>query len=388
MHLCMGRWFQPSSFTCQPMSTTSPIRAGVATWLGVLFCLVFTLNTVGGWVRLSGCGVAIPHWPVIEMGESWTLLPPFTATGWLEMQQAFEQHQAKLQARVERGELTAANRGRQPRDQADFRAMFLTEWSHRFLAAATALVAIGVITTTLRHRELRRIAGAPLAIAGVLIVAQAVLGGLLVAEGTSTHWLFLHQGNAGLIMAAILWAILRLLSPNEPVADAAARRLVTRLTAVAMVGVWLQLLLGALVAGSRHLAQGDLPLGITVLPQLWNPDRSLGWNLLDNAWLHLWLHRWWAWTLSVTCVVLYVLATRSATGARQRLALQVSGTFLALQVIFGLANAMLGATPLIALAHQALGMCLLLSLVLAWHDARFESTASATAMTDHDEVLA
>ena len=356
------------------MSLITPIRAGVAAWLGVLFCLVFTLNTVGGWVRLSGSGVAIPHWPVIERGDSWTLMPPFSAEGWSEMHTAFELHQARLQVRIERGELTAANLGRQPRNADDFRTMFLTEWSHRLLAAITGLVAAAVIISTLRHAELRRLAGIPLVGAGILIIAQAVLGGLLVSEGTSTHWLFLHQGNAGLIMSLITWAILRLLIPDaiDPLKRDQGRRWVRRLTALAMVGVWVQLVGGALVAGSRHQVQGELPLGLTMLPDLWNPDRSMSWNLLDNAWLHLWLHRWWAWTLCALCAALYVVAYRSPTGLRQRLALQVSGTFLALQIVFGLANAVLGTSPLIALAHQALGMCLLLSLVLAWHDARFE----------------
>ena len=221
------------------MSLITPIRAGVAAWLGVLFCLVFTLNTVGGWVRLSGSGVAIPHWPVIERGDSWTLMPPFSAEGWSEMHTAFELHQARLQVRIERGELTAANLGRQPRGADDFRTMFLTEWSHRLLAAITGLVAAAVIISTLRHAELRRLAGIPLVGAGILIIAQAVLGGLLVSEGTSTHWLFLHQGNAGLIMSLITWAILRLLIPDaiDPLKRDQGRRWVRRLTALAMVGV-------------------------------------------------------------------------------------------------------------------------------------------------------
>ena len=369
------------------MSTITSIRAGVAAWLGVLFCLVFTLNTVGGWVRLSGSGVAIPHWPVIERGNTWTLLPPFSAEGWTEMHTAFELHQARLQARIERGELTAANLGRQPRDADDFRIMFLTEWSHRLLAMLTLLVTIAVIVSTQRQAQLRRIAGTPVLLAGILIVAQGLLGGLLVSQGTSTHWLFLHQGNAGLIMGLITWAILRLLVPEDEkkLAVDPSRRWLHRLTGLVMLGVWIQLLGGALVAGSRHLAQGDVPLGFSMLPELWNPDRSLSWNLLDNAWLHLWLHRWWAWTLCALCVALYVAAYRSPTGLRQRLALQVSGTFLALQIVFGLANAVLGSTPLIALAHQALGMCLLLSLVLAWHDAQYEPVAG-DVREPHDQA--
>ena len=356
-------------------STTA--RAGVAAWLGLLFCLVFTLNTAGGWVRLSGSGVAIPHWPVIERGDGWTVLPPFSEPGWQEMYGQFNEHQERLQARVEAGELTTANLGRQPRDTDEFRTMFLTEWSHRFLAALTGVVAAGVLVTALRRRELRQVAGTPLAVAGVLILAQAVLGGLLVSQGTSTHWLFLHQGNAGLIMASILWAILRLLGDGKPLAE--GRQGLRWLVGGAMVAIWGQLVLGALVAGSRHNAQGEVQLSLSALPHLWVASRDLGWNLLDNGWLHLWLHRWWAWGLSMLLAGAFVAATRTQLGIRGRLALQVSATFLVLQLIFGFASAALGALPFLALGHQALGMCLLLSVVLAWHDVRYEPSEAVEA---------
>lgn len=353
-------------------STPSPARASVAAWLSLLFCLVFALNTVGGWVRLSGSGVAIPHWPVIELADGgWTLLPPFSEAGWQDMHEAFRAHQAKLLERVDRGELAPVNLGRQPQDDTDFRYMFLTEWSHRLLAALTGLVAAGVIVSSLRHRELRQTVGVPLAAAGGLIIAQAVLGGALVSQGTNTHWLFLHQGNAGLIMVCILWAILRLLDPAT--ARPAGRSLLNALVTTAACAIWLQLMFGALVAGSRHNATGEVALTLGVLPDLWQGTHGLAWNLLDNGWLHLWLHRWWAWSLTLLLVVTYVVAARTATGPRLRLALQVSATFLALQLVFGLVSAAVGSPPLIVLGHQVLGMCLLLSVVLAVHDARHEA---------------
>ncbi len=358
---------------CPP---SAGVRAGVAAWLSLLFCLVFALNTVGGWVRLSGSGVAIPHWPVIELANgSWTLLPPFSEAGWQDMHDSFRAHQAHLLERVERGELAPVNLGRQPQNDADFRYMFLTEWSHRLLAALTGLVAAGVIVSTLRQRDLRQRVGVPLTAAGVLIIAQAVLGGALVAQGTNTHWLFLHQGNAGLIMVCILWAILRLLdtSTTRPTALFAGRTTLNVLVTTAACAIWLQLMFGALVAGSRHHAQGEVALGLGALPGLWQGAHGLAWNLLDNGWLHLWLHRWWAWSLTLLLAAVYVVAARTATGPRARLALQVSATFLALQLVFGLVSAAVGSPPLIVLGHQVLGMCLLLSVVLACHDVRHEA---------------
>ena len=368
----------PPGILNQQMTTSpsTPARASVAAWLSVLFCLVFALNTVGGWVRLSGSGVAIPHWPVIELRDGgWTLLPPFSEAGWQDMHDAFRGHQARLMDRVERGELSAANLGRQPQDDGDFRYMFLTEWSHRLLAALTGLIAAGVIVSTLRHVELRRRIGVPLSAAGLLIIAQAVLGGALVSQGTNTHWLFLHQGNAGLIMICILWSILRLLDVS--LVKQPGRLALNPLVTVAAISVWMQLMIGALVAGSRHHLQGDVALGLFAIPHLWQSQQGIGWNLLDNAGLHLWLHRWWALSITAVLLATYAVAARTETGPRARLALQVSATFLSLQMVFGLVNAAVGSTPLIALGHQVLGMCLLLSVVLARHDIRHEATVNS-----------
>lgn len=347
-------------------------RRLLASWLGVLFALVFALNAAGGWVRLSGAGVAIPHWPLIDIGQQRTLLPPMTSAGWDAVHVAYLGHQERLQARIAKGELTAVNLGRIPADRAEFRGMFLTEWSHRLLAALVGVLAAGCLTTVLRRADLRRTVGLPFGLACLLIVAQALVGGLLVAEGTNTKWLFLHQGNAGLIMSLLLWSVLRLLQP-EGVALQRRAALTAGLLVVA-IWTWFQLVSGALVSSSRHQLPPELHLGLGMLTSLWVTDAGVVWNLLDNARLHQWLHRWPAWALVVLLALAYVIAWRSHCGIRLRLALQVSATFVGVQIILGLATALVGANPLLALGHQAMGMCLLLSLVLALHDSRHEAT--------------
>jgi heme A synthase len=192
------------------MSTISTSRARVTPWLGVLFVLVFVLNGLGGWVRLSGSGVAIPHWPLIERDGGYTLLPPFSAAGWQQMHEAWQQHQAHLRTRIAAGELAVANLGHQPADTGEFRSMFLTEWSHRALAGFVGLLALACLIAVWRDRALRALVARPVSVAVGLIVVQGIIGGVLVEEGTSTRWLFVHQANAGLIMAALLWSLLRL----------------------------------------------------------------------------------------------------------------------------------------------------------------------------------
>jgi cytochrome c oxidase assembly protein subunit 15 len=339
--------------------------------------MLFTLNTIGGWVRLSGSGVAIPQWPIVNG----SLLPPLTERGWSEVRNSYEADQERLAQRVRHGELAAGNLGHAPHDLAEFKAMFLTEWSHRLFSALVGVMAAGCITIVMRRRELRRLVGAPMCAAGALIVVQAALGGLLVEEGTGTHWLFLHQGNAAAVMACVLVAMLRLLADGQSRADAAEllrRRAVRVLATVALALAWLQLLAGGLVAGSRNGARfQEWP--VLAAGNLWDGHRSLAWNLQDNAWLHQWGHRWLAWLLVAVLAALYLAAWRTGVPRRLGLALKVSATFIGVQAMLGVANVLTGITPAVSLAHQFMGMCLLMSLVLAWFDARHEPGTSIAA---------
>jgi heme a synthase len=358
--------------------TVSTSRASVASWLGILLVALFSLNTLGGWVRTSGSGIAIPQWPLING----SLLPPFDEPGWREVQADWERHQQMLRQRVSAGVLSAGNLGRYPADTAEFRRMFLTEYSHRLFAALAGLFLAGCLTVIMRDRSLRSTVGWPMSGAGALVLAQAAIGGFLIDQGTNTHWLFLHQGNAAAIMALVLWSLLRLLESEKPSKAGRAAPMVRRFTAIALGCAWLQLVFGALVAGSKH-SEPAITTFPTIagmyVPALWEATRPLSWNLLDNAWLHQWIHRWFAWTLVAALIVAYAAAARSAHGPRLRLALQVSATFIGIQVILGITNVLVAESPFavaLPLAHQFMGMCLFCGLVLAAYDARNEPVSA------------
>jgi heme a synthase len=359
--------------------TGLPVSASVASWLGVLFVMLFLLNTIGGWVRLSGAGVAIPQWPIING----SLLPPLSDAGWEQVKAHYDADQERLAGRVRLGELSQVNLGHTPRDLAEFKAMFMTEWSHRLFAALVGVLAAGCITIIYRREPMRRLIGVPMTIAGVLIIAQAVLGGMLVRSGTNTNWLFLHQANASLIMACVMVSILRILADGHARPDVQAqalRRPLAVLVPVLTVAVWAQLVIGSLVAGSRngeHFGSWSL-LGVA---NLWDGHRSLWWNLQSNGELHQWGHRWLAWSIVVVALALFAVVWRRRRDLppRLRLALHASGVFLIAQMMLGLGNVWTGITPYGSLTHQAMGMCLFLALVLAWFDVRREAGPSARA---------
>lgn len=363
-----------------------PVSASVASWLGVLFVMLFALNTIGGWVRLSGAGVAIPQWPIING----SLLPPMSELGWEQVKAHYDADQERLAARVRAGELSQVNLGHRPRDLEEFRLMFMTEWSHRLFAALVGVMAAGCLTIIFRRERIRRLVGTPMAIAGILIIAQAVLGGLLVRSGTNTNWLFLHQANASLIMACVLVSILRILADGQTRPDVptrSRRRQLAAVLPVMTVAVWMQLVIGSLVAGSRN--GGSFGSWSLLAPaRLWDDHRSLWWNLQSNPELHQWAHRWLAWGIVLLALFLLIAAwrLRHELPPRLRLALHASGVFLVAQMILGIGNVWSGITAYGSLTHQAMGMCLFLGLTLAWFDVQREADVASTATNRTDDI--
>ena len=352
-----------------------PRWQAVGSWLGVLLMLVFFLNTAGGWVRLSGSGVAIPHWPIIDLGTHKTVLPPWNEQEWKAAQDAWATHQEALRERVVQGTLHASNLGRTPRDQAEFKEIFLTEWGHRLLAAVTGLVALGLLVTVLRDGPLRRAIGIPYGAACGLILFQAVLGGLLVDEGTNTPHLWAHQGNAGMIMCCLLWSLLTVLALRPT--PVPGRGLLLIGAAVVVILTWWQLVAGALVSGSKGVEGGYISRDLMAFGNLWQSDRGVGWNLSRNPGVAQWLHRWGAWLLVAVQVAYLVVLWCRPTGLRLRLVSQVLATFLGVQMLLGIASSTIGAQPLLILAHQAMGMCLLMSVMLMFFDLRYEPAVAA-----------
>lgn len=366
-------------------------RRAIAAWLGVLFVLVMALITLGGFVRLSGSGLSIPDWPIIHIGESRSLLPPMTDAGWLAVRERFDADQHILREKVAAGVVGIGSLGRDPADMREFKRMFFIEWTHRFVAAILGLVALGCLTTAWRHRHLRRDLGWKLSCIVGLIIFQAILGGFLVKSGTSTHWLFLHLGTAAIILASIVWTLLRAVSgvPPVPTAIQAERRRLRRLTTVTITVVLVQIILGALVAGSRSSGvmgqeagsfstSWPLMYGHFIPPDLWNSQNSLTWNLLDNPTLHQWLHRWFAAIVLIYLGLVFWRARPLALGDRTRFALQATATLIGVQVVLGLANVFLEVPVVVALAHLVVANLIVATLTMTLHDVRYELPEAGT----------
>lgn len=350
-------------------------RASVAMWLSILFVMLMLLIAIGGFVRLSGSGLSIPQWPIING----SLLPPFSDEGWLELQQVYVEDYQRLLTRHQSGTIGIGRLVPPPADVGTFQIMFMIEWTHRAVAAILGIIALACWLIGRRSAEVRERAGViPGLIVGA-IVFQAVLGGILVKSGTATQYLFLHLAVAAIILSMIVWSILSLIQDRlERVPEVLQQqRKGLRIVLHSCLGLtFIQLMLGALVAGSRHHGfSSEWPFMYNQLVPygLWDTNQGMFWNIIQNYILHQWIHRWFAWLVVIGFVALLCLCKQSPVSPRLSLALRVAFTFLVLQIILGISNVFFNAeSTLVALTHLLTAMFIIVALIIAMFDLKYE----------------
>ncbi len=172
------------------------------------------------------------------------------------------------------------------------------------------LLALACLAIVLTRRRMRRRTWISATAMLLLIALEALLGGILVKSGTSTHWLFFHLSMATVILCTMVWSSLQALGVAR--AGGGEHGPLRRLIALSMGVVLVQIILGALVAGSRHNAPGIVVTwpamhGKLVPELLWNDGLSLVQNLLDNTMLHQWVHRWFAVLVATVLFFVWLL---------------------------------------------------------------------------------
>lgn len=197
------------------------LAAAIATYL---------LIVIGGIVRVTGSGLGCPDWPTC-FGQ-W--IPPM-------------------------------------------RADAIIEYTHRLVAALTSpLILAAALVGWWRYRQVRLIAR-PLAIALVLLVVQAVLGGLVVIMETPPDLVAVHLGIALIILGLLIVAAVMafVLRQNPAQADRLAfRSRFARMTLGAALGIFVVLVSGAYVAVTdATYACSGWPL----CNGEWIPSHPLGW---------------------------------------------------------------------------------------------------------------
>jgi cytochrome c oxidase assembly protein subunit 15 len=168
--------------------------------------------------------------------------------------------------------------------------------------------------------------------------------------------------TALLTLALLVWVALDLVALAKDPAARPAR--LTGVAAFASVALFIQLLLGAWVAGlNAGLASDTWPQmhGRFVPEADWS--KGLGWALTHDPFLLHFLHRWWAWVVVAELVIL----GRAARRAGNRTASVAVHTAFGTQILLGIATVLTGVALWLAVLHQLVGALLVAATAWAGH---------------------
>ena len=342
-------------------SSIAPARR-IASWLVLLAMLVSVLILWGGIVRLSGSGLSIPEWPLING----SLLPPLTEQGWETVRQTYAERYPDVAADLSVG---------------DFERMFAIEYFHRFLAALVGIVFLAVLIRAKRTPTVWPVVRKTLWWAAGLLVAQAVLGGIVVKVDLKAMAVAGHLGLAFLFFGVLLWTAMRLLRPeSSALIERGALRTIGWLATGA---VFLQIVSGGLVAGT------GAGLLLNTWPRMgshWIPSSDLLWsdwftprimNLFENQILIQFIHRWWALVAAGAVIYLVARTLSKPLTARGRIALRAVTTILVLQLLLGIGNLLMKVPFWMAFAHLATGLALYATLLVITHEVKYNAETTA-----------
>ena len=330
----------------------------VALWLFFMAALVLAMVVVGGATRLTDSGLSITEWKPVTGA-----IPPLSQADW----------QAEFARYREIPQYQQLNRG-MSLDQ--FKAIYWWEWSHRLLGRVLGLAFLVPFVVFAAMRKIPRRLFARLAGLFVLGGLQGAVGWWMVASGLSERVsvaperLMIHLGLAFALLAALVWTAL------DAWAGWARQTLPSpwgRRALVFMALIYLQILLGALVAGNdAGLIYNDWPLmNGRILPD--NYAGPTLWATLAHSQGAVQLHhRMMAYLLTVVAVVMGLAVWRTPyLGADARRLGVAVATVVVAQAGLGIATLM-AVTPLsLGIAHQfmaAIALCL--AAAFAWRARR------------------
>lgn len=321
-------------------------RRAVGLWLLAVALVILGMITIGGLTRLTGSGLSITEWQPI-LGA----IPPLNEREWAD---AFARYQRIPQYVLE-------NRGM---SLEAFKGIFWWEWIHRFLGRLLGVVFLLPFLWFAAMGTIKRSDWPRFVILFLLGGLQGFIGWWMVTSGLETrvsvsqYRLAIHLGTALLLLVAMVWIALEYLRGGQ------STGLSKRATGFAVL-VYLQMLLGALVAGLHAgLIYNTWPdMNGRVFPEDPLHLSPLWKNLFENEGLAQFDHRIGAYIIAGFAAWIYAQGVK-LTGTAKSSAKAVA-IITAFQIFLGITTLLLMAPEWLAAAHQVTAALLLCAAV--WH---------------------
>lgn len=336
-------------------------RSGIRVWLVGIFLLVAVMIVVGGLTRLTDSGLSITEWKPVTGA-----IPPLSEADWAV---EFEKYQASPEFQLQNSQMGLDA----------FKSIFWWEWGHRQLGRVIGLVwAVGFLGFWAAGKIPAGWTGRLLAL-GALGGLQGAIGWWMVSSGlkgamvdVASYRLATHLGLAFAILGLCAWYVF-LLGRSETELMQARRsgeRKLVGLSTGLMHAAFLQILLGALVAGI------DAGRGFPTWPDMngqffpadafYVPGRPIWAAFFENPGLVQFMHRMAGYLLFAFGVVVWLRGRLSAHGATRGAFHAVMAMMLG-QVVLGIVTVLTAAHMHIAITHQIGALILWVLIIRARH---------------------
>ena len=330
-------------------------RGGIRRWLLALLVMVVVMIAVGGLTRLTDSGLSITEWKPVTGA-----VPPMSEAAWAE---EFAKYQQIPEYQLQ-------NKGM---SLSEFKSIYWWEWGHRQLGRLIGLVwAVGFVAFVAMRKVPTGWTGRLFGI-GALIGVQGAIGWWMVSSGlgegmldVASYRLATHLGLAFIIVGMMMVYALRLGRSQADLLQArrsADKRMVV-LSNVLVVMAFVQIILGALVAGidaGRGYPDWPLMAGGFLPPQPF--DITPVWrNFFENDGLVQFMHRMAGYALFAYGLFVFLRARKSAN---RKIRAAFHGVFgmMFLQMVLGIFTVIYSAPWHIAIVHQ-IGAVALWGLIL------------------------
>ncbi len=339
-------------------------------WIFAFASFAAFLVVFGGFVRLTRSGLSIVEWNPVSGA-----LPPLTQQAW---QTEFAKYQLTPEFQKVNSQMTLD----------EYKQIFIVEWLHRIFARTAGLIFaipffIFVFKKTIPWSEVGLYV-----LMGILFLAQAVLGWVMVASGlvdrpsVSPYLLTAHLFLALTLLGLALWTALGHLFGFPQNGKTFRWSAASKVTLAALIALLLQIAYGGFTAGLKAgTVSSTWPtmFGRLIPADLFSQLKPAILNIIESPLTVVFIHRWFAFIVLLVAALAYWMVHRRELPLDVETGVNLVVALVLIQIMLGIIVVVSHVQIQIALLHQANAIALFASTIYLLHRLRAADRKTAAS---------